>query len=305
MAKATSPTPIGIFAEGLAVASPRDLVIAAFLGLLAAAFGILLMRGIAVCEWILLRTKLRTVVGPAFGGLIVGLLALISPQVMSSGHGALYLAGVLHRPLTQIAIVFVLKAIASVVSIGTGFRGGMFFASLLLGALGGQLLASGIEVAIAPTVPLDLNAYATVGMAALSASVIGAPFTMVFLALETTGDLWLTAAVLVAVIISSQVTAVGLLLRDVALPPSRRDHSQRRRCRLDARSHGAQDDAARRANCLGRPARVDVLPGLSSRIGEADRCHRRGGTLCGPLGGRRGARVRRGDEADRDIAASC
>jgi CIC family chloride channel protein len=206
VAKATSPTPIGIFAEGLAVASPRDLVIAAFLGLLAAAFGILLMRGIAVCEWLLVRTKMRPAFGPALGGFVVGLLALISPQVMSSGHGALHLAGVLHRPLTELAIVFVLKAIASVVSIGMGFRGGMFFASLLLGALGGQLLASGLDAAWAPTVPLDLNAYATVGMAALSASVVGGPFTMVFLALETTGDLWLTAAVLTAVIISAQVT---------------------------------------------------------------------------------------------------
>ena len=206
VAKATTPHPIGIFAEGLSAVAPRDLVIAAVLGLLAAGFGIMLMRGIAVCEALLVRMKIRPTLGPALGGLIVGLLALISPQVMSSGHGALHLAGVLHRPLRELAIVFVLKAVASVVSIGMGFRGGMFFASLLLGALGGQLLASGLEAAWLPTVPLDLNAYATAGMAALSASVIGAPFTMVFLALETTGDLWLTGAVLTAVIISAQVT---------------------------------------------------------------------------------------------------
>ena len=43
-------------------------------------------------------------------------------------------------------------------------------------------------------------------MGALSASVIGGPLTMTFIALETTGDLWLTTAVLIAVIISSQVT---------------------------------------------------------------------------------------------------
>jgi len=36
--------------------------------------------------------------------------------------------------------------------------------------------------------------------------VIGAPLTMTFIALETTGDFWLTAAVLIAVIISTQVT---------------------------------------------------------------------------------------------------
>jgi len=40
----------------------------------------------------------------------------------------------------------------------------------------------------------------------LSVSVIGGPLTMTFIALETTGDLWLTTAVLIAVIISMQVT---------------------------------------------------------------------------------------------------
>ena len=52
----------------------------------------------------------------------------------------------------------------------------------------------------------DADAYAMIGMGALSVSVIGGPLTMTFIALETTGDLWLTTAVLIAVIISMQVT---------------------------------------------------------------------------------------------------
>ncbi len=43
-------------------------------------------------------------------------------------------------------------------------------------------------------------------MSALSASVIGGPLTMSFIALESTGNLWLTTAVLVAVMISGQMT---------------------------------------------------------------------------------------------------
>ena len=50
------------------------------------------------------------------------------------------------------------------------------------------------------------DAYAIIGMGALSVSVIGGPLTMTFIALETTGDLWLTTAVLIAVIVSMQVT---------------------------------------------------------------------------------------------------
>jgi chloride channel protein, CIC family len=108
-------------------------------------------------------------------------------------------------PLMVIAGVFMLKAIASVISLGSGFRGGLFFATLFMGALGGRLFAAGFDT-VWPGLGLDPNVYAIVGMSALSASVIGGPLTMSFIALESTGDLWLTTAVLVAVMISSQIT---------------------------------------------------------------------------------------------------
>src|SRR3984957_12065067 len=183
----------------------RDLAIAALLGILAALFGIGIMRGVALCETLLARTRLWPPLRPALGGLVVGLLALSTPQVMSSGHGALHFAGFVSIPLTVVATMFVLKAIASIVSLGSGFRGGLFFATLFLGALGGLLFAAGFD-RIWPGLALDPNVYAIVGMSALSASVIGGPLTMSFIALESTGNLWLTTAVLVAVIISTQIT---------------------------------------------------------------------------------------------------
>jgi CIC family chloride channel protein len=183
----------------------RDLAVAALLGILAAQFGIAIMRGVALCETLLSRTGLWLPLRPALGGLGVGLLALLTPQVMSSGHGALHFAGFVSMPLAVVAGIFVLKAIASVISLGSGFRGGLFFATLFLGALGGRLFAAGFDT-VWPGLNLDPNVYAIVGMSALSASVIGGPLTMSFIALESTGNLWLTTAVLVAVIISTQIT---------------------------------------------------------------------------------------------------
>jgi CIC family chloride channel protein len=183
----------------------RDLAIAALLGILAALFGIAIMRGVALCEVLLAKTRLWPPLRPALGGLGVGLLALITPQVMSSGHGALHFAGFVSIPLSVLATIFALKAIASVISLGSGFRGGLFFATLFLGALGGHLFAGGFD-AIWPGFNLSPNVYAIIGMSALSASVIGGPLTMSFIALESTGNLWLTTAVLVAVIISTQIT---------------------------------------------------------------------------------------------------
>jgi CIC family chloride channel protein len=183
----------------------RDLAIASLLGILSALVGIAIMRGVGLCETLLAKTRLWPPLRPALGGLVVGLLALATPQVMSSGHGALHFAGFVSIPLTVIATMFILKAIASIVSLGSGFRGGLFFATLFLGALGGHLFAAGFDI-IWPGLGLNPNVYAIIGMSALSASVIGGPLTMSFIALESTGNLWLTTAVLVAVIISTQIT---------------------------------------------------------------------------------------------------
>ncbi len=163
------------------------------------------MRGVALFDASLSKMRLWAPLRPALGGLLVGLMALVTPQVLASGHGALHLNSMVAMPLAAMAGVFALKALASIVSLGSGFRGGLFFASLLLGSLGGHLFAAGLT-AIFPGLNLDPNVYAVIGMSALSASIIGGPLTMSFIALEATGNLWLTTAVLIAVIISMQVT---------------------------------------------------------------------------------------------------
>jgi CIC family chloride channel protein len=142
---------------------------------------------------------------PAVGGLLVGGLALVTPQVLSSGHGALHVTAMLELPLTAVGSILLFKAAASIVSLGSGFRGGLFFASLLLGALGGRLFAAAFNAGW-PALHLDPDVYAMLGLGALSASVIGAPLTVTFIVLENTGDFWLAASVLIAVIIASLIT---------------------------------------------------------------------------------------------------
>lgn len=181
-----------------------DLAVAALVGLAAAGVGIALMRGVAASEFLMNKFRIRPVLRPTLGGFVVGAMALVTPEVLSSGHGALQFSTMISNPLWWVAVLFLLKSIASVVSLGTGFRGGLFFASLLIGALGGRLFADAASVI--PGVSLDPHVYTIIGMGAVSVSVIGGPLTMTFIALETTGDFWLTASVLVAIIVSAQVT---------------------------------------------------------------------------------------------------
>jgi len=199
------PASLGIETIYVSHVTVSDLGIAAAVGLAAAAVGIAVMRGVGVSEPLLNLLKIKPWLRPALGGALVGLMALVTPHVLGSGHGAIHIAAMIDQPMGVVAVMFVLKCLASIVSLGSNFRGGLFFTSLLIGALGGRLFANVVS-AVWPSLGLDPHIYAIIGMGALSASVIGAPLTMTFIALETTGDFWLTAAVLIAVIISTQVT---------------------------------------------------------------------------------------------------
>jgi CIC family chloride channel protein len=205
VAHAFVPGSLGVVAGTLDTVTTRDLIVASVLGVAAAMFGIALMRGVALWERLVVSLRIPLPLRPAIGGLLVGLLALVTPQVLSSGHGALHVTAMMEMPLTTVGMILLFKALASIISLGSGFRGGLFFASLLLGALGGRVFAAALDMAW-PALHLDPDIYAILGLGALAASVIGAPLTVTFIVLESTGDFWLTASVLIAVIIANLLT---------------------------------------------------------------------------------------------------
>jgi len=131
----------------------------------------------------------------------VGCLALYSPQVLSDGHGALH-EQVGSAVTLSVLIVFALKVMASALSVGSGFRGGLFFASLFLGAMLGKLYAAGLGMLV-PGLDIAPSLAAVVGMGALAVGVIGGPLTMSFLVLEMTGDLAITGLVVSAAAVAS------------------------------------------------------------------------------------------------------
>jgi CIC family chloride channel protein len=130
-------------------------------------------------------------------------LAYLNPHVLSAGHGALSLTlAELPTSVTLVLVLILLKVVASSVALGSGFRGGLFFASLFLGALIGDVYAAGLS-AILPAEAANPLVAAVVGMSATAVAIVGGPLTMAFLALETTGDFPLTLAVVGAAVISA------------------------------------------------------------------------------------------------------
>lgn len=172
------------------------------LGMLCALIGILVMRGATLIGELFQRSGVPAWLRPTIGGLIVGSFGIVTPHVMSSGHAALPVVFSVPFALSFLGAMIVMKAVATSVSIGSGFRGGLFFASLFLGAMVGKVFA-GVLVLLTPTEVMSNTVGMVVGMSALATTIVGGPLTMAFLALETTGSLVLTAAVLASSVIAA------------------------------------------------------------------------------------------------------
>ncbi len=181
---------------------PVDYIPILALGMLCALVGIAIMRGVTLTESIFRRLGLSTWSRPAIGGLAVGILALYTPAVLSSGHGAIGVVVGAEYSLTHLLLLVLLKAMASAISIGSGFRGGLFFASMFLGSELGKAFAV-IVGGVNPEHMISPTICALVGMSGLAVAVIGGPLTMGFLALESTGSLPMTVAVLGACVVSA------------------------------------------------------------------------------------------------------
>jgi CIC family chloride channel protein len=176
----------------------------AVLGILAAGFSVLAMQSVTWAERLLKRLPLPQWLRPAIGGVLVTCIALLVPQVLGGGHGAIQLLFDHNPGLFVLSILLVTKLVASGISLGAGFRGGMFSTSLLLGALLGAVFAQ-ILAALAPGLAGHQAALVMVGMASVAAAIIGSPLTMVFLVLEGTGNFPVTIGVMVGVVIASTI----------------------------------------------------------------------------------------------------
>ncbi|MBV1692587.1 chloride channel protein [Novosphingobium sp. G106] len=201
-ARTLGETPYLIAAVSSQHLATIDYLLYAVLGLIAALVGIALMRLVSLAEAGVRRSPLPEWLRMAMGGALLIPIAMISPQALSAGHGALHLTIGGQLALQALVLVFLLKCLASIVSLGFGFRGGLFFASLFLGALLGQICAAiwSLIPGVVPVSPVDA---ALVGMAALAVAVVGGPMTMSFLVLEATHDFEITAIVLTAALCSS------------------------------------------------------------------------------------------------------
>lgn len=191
-------SPIFIVYSHLQLTTP-DYLVFFIMGLAAAGLGILVMKGVTETEAVFRRLAVPRWLRPALGGIIIGLIGMHMPEVLGSGHGAIVRQLHLGYELPLVLALLAAKTVASAISIGSGFRGGLFSTSLFLGSLFGGSVGA-LLARLVPSAGADTVLFALVGMGSVAAAIVGAPVTMIMLVLETTGDFTATIGVMVAVV---------------------------------------------------------------------------------------------------------
>lgn len=179
----------------------------AVLGVVAAAVGYLYARIFHGTVALTHRLPGGSVLKPTVGGLLVGLLGMLIPQVLSSGYGWAQLAmsreSLMAIPLWIVIVLPIGKIIATSLSIGTGGSGGIFGPGIVIGAFVGAAVWRLAEFFNLPGFPGDPAIFVVVGMMACFGSVSHAPLAIMIMVAEMTGSFAVVPGAIIAVGIAS------------------------------------------------------------------------------------------------------
>ncbi len=143
------------------------------------------------------------------GGLVLGFLIFLFPPLYGEGYSSIkdILSGNAENLLSKslitdfitgewilmafVALIIMVKAFASAITVGSGGNGGTFAPSLFTGGLIGFFVSHGINLLGILPFQLSESSFVLVGMAGMLSGVLHAPLTAIFLIAEVTNGYFL------------------------------------------------------------------------------------------------------------------
>jgi CIC family chloride channel protein len=182
--------------ELIALNDFREILIYVLLGLVCYSVGYIYVRIFHMVGGMFERWKIPLVLKPAFGGLFVGLVALVFPQAIGGGMGFLYetLNGRSPHPEAEnmlwvggmFLLIAFMKILTTSFTIGSGGSGGVFAPSLFIGAMIGGFVAA-ITAYLLPEWNISFAPFMVVGMGSFFAGVARAPFASMIMVCDLVG----------------------------------------------------------------------------------------------------------------------
>jgi len=179
-----------------------ELLAYAVLGFVCGIVAVVFSKILYACEDTFETSSIPPLLRPALGGLLVGIMLLLSYHVYGTGFGSI--EQVLHGHLvwTVALSLVVLKMLACSITLASGGSGGVFSPSLFIGATVGYTLGHVVNV-LGPPPTGRPEAYALVGMGALLSGATHAPVTSVLILFELTNSYGIILPLMLAITIST------------------------------------------------------------------------------------------------------
>ena len=191
--------------------SPWELLLYTLMGFIAALAAVGFSRLLYFSEDIWGLIRIPEPAKPLFGGILLGLLGIISYQIDGFprifGVGYETIENTLFSQLTlQVTFgLLLLKLVATTLTLGSGGSGGIFAPSLFMGAMLGASFGQ-IAHTIFPEIVAPSGAYALVGMAAFFGGAAHAPITAILILFEMTGDYQIILPLMLSTVLSTIVS---------------------------------------------------------------------------------------------------
>jgi len=178
-----------------------QLVWFAIIGIIGGLVGLLYAKGFYGMAAFFSRLTIPRWVRPAIGGLIVGCIGLVIPEVLGTGYGWIQQGlgtQLLHIPLWIVLVLPFARIATTGLSIGSGGSGGIFGPGMVIGAFVGAAVWRLLEPVV-PSLGHDPAPYVIVGMMACFGSISRAPLAVMLMVAEMTGTLSMIVPAMLAV----------------------------------------------------------------------------------------------------------
>ncbi|MDU0313136.1 chloride channel protein [Phycicoccus sp. M110.8] len=188
------------------VQHPSEYLLFALLGLLAGGVGVVFTKVLYAIED-LCDTVWRGPewLRPAVGGIVLGLLLLVLPQMYGVGYPVLGNAVDGRYTVAFLLLLLLGKMVATSLTIGIGGSGGVFAPSLFIGAMLGAGFGEAAHT-LAPGIAGPVGAYGLIGMGAVFAGAARAPITAVIILFELTGEYTIILPLMAAIVLATGIS---------------------------------------------------------------------------------------------------
>ncbi len=188
--------------------SPWELLLYVILGIILAVLSVVFIKLLYFSEDLWDGIRIPEYVKPVLGGLALGVVGLLSPKLnfypRVYGVGYETMTDVLfnNTSIQLVLLFFILKLLATVITLGSGGSGGIFAPALFMGAMIGSAFGQVVNH-IFPAITAPAGAYALVGMAAFFSGAAHAPITSIIILFEMTGEYTIILPLMLATVMST------------------------------------------------------------------------------------------------------